>query len=199
MVLKKIYSSIPSWNHGPTKYWRKANVSSLNTVSRNNIPLPMSTPGGYGSKIECDDTSGIRSVLVQEVISEPFGQSCQNEINSKSRLRHTGTKVKNSYSMTTSEYLQRKKKDFTYNSVKHECSPSGTDSAPSIGWEGQRGATSNGSHIERLKMNAISATCKSTSSPCHIYYKDNNTLPANVNKPPIPCVRRRGSTKNICG
>lgn len=221
MTLKKIYSSIPSssfnsvsdtfnqpcscWTVGSIKHWRKAQISTTNSVTRSNIQLPMSVPGGYGSKIECPNTDNIsRFVCVQEVFVETNETNCSTEEDAKTRLRNIGAKIndtpENPYSTTTSEYLQRRKRDFTYNDVSNNnCNSTSTSEYKSksiVKLNNAKfhvqGAVSNGSRLERLKMDTILSTCGSRKGPCQIYYHDTNSLPINVNQAKTECYRRQG-------
>jgi hypothetical protein len=223
MTLKKIYSSTPSssfnsvddtfnqpcscWTVGPIKHWRKAQISTTKSVTRSNVNLPMSVPGGYGSTIECpNNETNVRINLVQEVMVDSNAKNCSTEEDAKTRLRNIGAKIKdtseNPYSTTTSEYLQRRKRDYTYNDVSNnDCASTSEYKSKSIVKLNNakfhvQGAVSNGSRLERLKMDALLSTCGSRKGPCQIYYHDTNTLPINVNQAKPECYRRQGVKPN---
>lgn len=222
MTLKKIYTSIPSssfnsvddafnqpcscWTIGSIKQWRKAQISTTKSVTRSNVKLPMSTPGGYGSTVDCPNNTNVRVDVVQEVFVDSNETNCSTEEHAKTRVRNIGAKIKdtsgNPYSTTTSEYLQRRKRDFTYNDVSNnDCSStSGYKSKSIVKLNNAKfhvqGAVSNGSRIERLKVDALLSTCGSRKGPCQIYYHDSNTLPVHVNKPKTECYRRQGVKPN---
>ena len=220
MPLKKIYTSIPSssfnsvdatfnqpcscWTVGPIKHWRTAQISSGSSATRNNVPLPMSVPGGYGSIIDCsnNNNTNVRILAVQEVFVDSDKTNCETEEDAKIRVRHIGAKIQdtpeNPYSTTTSEYLRRRKRDYTYNDASNnDCESTTEYQSKSIVKLNNakfhvQGAVSNGSRLERLKMDAMLSTCKSKKGPCQIYYHDTNTLPININRPAVKCYRRQG-------
>lgn len=221
MTLKKIYSSTPSssfnsvddtfnqpcscWTVGPINHWRKAQISTTKSVTRSNVNLPMSVPGGYGSTIECSNNEiNVRINVVQEVIVDSNTTNCSTEEDAKTRVRNIGAKIKdtsgNPYSTTTSEYLQRKKRDFTYNDVSNNDCTSEYESKSIVKLNNAKfhvqGAVSNGSRLERLKMDALLSTCGSRKGPCQIYYHDTNTLPINMNQTKPHCYRRQGVKPN---
>ena len=223
MTLKKIYSSTPSssfnsvdnafnqpcscWTVGPIKHWRKAQISTTKSVTRSNVNLPMSVPGGYGSTVNClnnNTNTNVRVDVVQEVIIESDAKICSTEKDAKTRLRNIGAKIKdtseNPYSTTTSEYLQRKKRDYTYNDVSNNDCASASETKSIVKLNNAKfhvqGAVSNGSRLERLKMDALLSTCGSRKGPCQIYYHDTNTLPINVNQAKPECYRRQGVKPN---
>jgi len=219
MPLKKIHTSIPSlsfnsvdatfnqpcscWTVGPIKQWRTAQISSASSATRNNVRLPMSIPGGYGSIIDCSSSNtNVRSLLIQEVFVESDKTNCETEEDAKIRVRHIGAKIQDTpeypYSTTTSEYLRRRKRDYTYNNgSNNDCHSTSEYKSKSIVKLNNakfhvQGAVSNGSRLQRLKMDAMLKTCGSRKGPCQIYYHDTNTLPISVNQPAVKCYRRQG-------
>ena len=208
MLLKKIYGALPGWsfpdlqensitkwNIGPIQHWRKADMPNFNfTISRSSVTIPMNIPGGFGSASGTSDKcdlSGSRVGIVQEVFTTSENTKCMTEKNAKYLVRTIGSKISQelnnndiTYSVSSKEYLEKRKKNYSYNTTQHVCSENNqliNIVKHSNEKFATQGAVSNGARLERLKRDTMSENCGSRGRSCMNHYHTESSLPPQRN------------------